>query len=47
MQVAFEEREQCILQPASIERASSLEKVVPVPTTPVEDDIANGTDLEL
>jgi hypothetical protein len=47
MQVAFEEREPPILQPASPVCALSLEEDVLVPTTSEEHVIAIGTDLEL
>jgi hypothetical protein len=47
LQVAFEEREPPILQPASPVFAFSLEEDNPVPTTSEEHVIAIGTDLEL
>jgi hypothetical protein len=46
MQVAFEEREPPILQPASPVCALSLEEDVPVPTSSEEHVIDIGTDLE-
>ena len=47
MQVAFEEREPLVLQPASPDRASSCEKDVSVPTTSEEDDNFDVTDFGL
>src|SRR4051812_43520938 len=47
MQVAFEEREPSILQPASLDCALSLEEDVPVPTTCEEHTKDIGIDLEL
>jgi hypothetical protein len=47
MQVALEERELPILQPASLVCALSLEEDVLVPTTSEEHVINIGTDLEL